>query len=87
MVSSISNLKIYFQKLFPETFSKSSSNKLLEQIEIITPPPGEPFWSSTDSPLGIYLILEGKVRLLDSQDNLVASLLPGIIIGQTSLFP
>jgi HlyB family type I secretion system ABC transporter len=56
--------------------SESQLQQFLEQLQIIEPNPGELFWSS-DAGGGIYLILAGKVRLIDREDNLIASLTEG----------
>jgi HlyB family type I secretion system ABC transporter len=87
MVVSSSNLNQQFKQTFNQTLSESVLNKLYQQLEISEPEPGEPFWNSVSSPPGIYFILEGKVRLLDAQDNLLVSLSAGMALGQISLFP
>ena len=87
MVFSPPNLNQQFQQAFNNTLSESDLNYLLDKLQIISPNPGEPFWDARSSRAGIYLILEGKVRLLDPQDNLLVSLPPGMIFGQMSLFP
>ena len=87
MVFSPPNLNQQFQQAFNNTLSESDLNYLSDKLQIISPNPGEPFWDARSSRAGIYLILEGKVRLLDRQDNLLVSLPPGMIFGQMSLFP
>ena len=86
MVSSFLNFERQFKQAFNNTLPESDFKSLNKKISILDPDPGEPFWSSSSSP-GVYLILEGKVRLLDRQDNLVASLSAGMMLGQSSLFP
>lgn len=87
MVFSPPSLNQHFQQAFNHTLVESDLNDLLQKLQIISPAPGEPFWDSRSSPAGIYLILEGKVRLLDHQDNLLVSLSEGMMLGQMSLFP
>jgi CRP-like cAMP-binding protein len=58
-----------------------------KQIEILEPTPGKRFWQAVDAGAGIYIILAGKVRLLDSIDNLVTSLGAGSSFGELTLFP
>lgn len=86
MVVSSSSLFQKFKQAFNVVLSGSELDLLYQQLEIIKPEPGEPFWNSASSSPGIYLILEGKVRLLDDQDNLLVSLSEGTILGQISLF-
>ena len=87
MVFSSLDLSQQFKQAFNHTILGADLDRLLKKAQIIDPSPGEPFWSSDSSPPGIYLILEGKVRLLDRQENLVVSLSPGMMLGQISLFP
>ena len=56
------------------------------KLELIKPSPGELFWSSNEGKVGVYLILQGKVRLLDNSDNLIVSLTVGKLFGQVTLF-
>ena len=86
MVSSSLDFNRQFKQAFNNTLSESDLKSLTKKISILAPNPGEPFWSASASP-GVYLILEGKVRLLDRHDNLVASLSTGMMLGQMSLFP
>ena len=57
------------------------------KLELIQPDPGQLFWDSNGGKVGVYLILQGKVRLLDYEDNLVISLTVDKLFGQISLFP
>lgn len=86
MVVSPSNLH-QFEEAFNGSLSETQINRLYQRLQIINPDLGELFWDSTSSPPGIYLILEGKVRLLDEHDNLLISLSSDKVLGQCSLFP
>ena len=57
----------------------------LQQINLLEPKMGELFWHSQDTEPGIYVIVEGKVRLIDRDDNLVVSLEAGSF-GEQTLF-
>lgn len=87
MVVSSQDINQQFRQSFTNTLPKSELDRLLKQLKIIEPSPGEPFWDSRTSQPGIYIILQGKIRLLDSNDNLIASLPEGSVFGQISLFP
>ena len=57
----------------------------LQQINLLKPKMGELFWHSQNTEPGIYIIVEGKVRLIDRDHNLVASLEAGSF-GEQTLF-
>jgi signal-transduction protein with cAMP-binding, CBS, and nucleotidyltransferase domain len=66
-------------------FSADQLEQFLAQLEVIEPKPGELFWRFEDGSGGIFLILAGKVRLIDHDDNLIASIAQGWL-GQIGLF-
>ena len=87
MTVSTSNLNRHFQQFFKQTIPEIAAERLIKEIEIIVPEPGELFWNSQSCSPGVYLILEGKARLVDERDNLLVSLSEGQLLGQISLFP
>jgi HlyB family type I secretion system ABC transporter len=87
MLVSSANLNQHLPQFFNHTLPKSVTDDFAKQLKIIIPEPGKAFWNSQSSPPGIYLILKGKVRLVDDQNNLLVSLSEGMSIGQISLFP
>ncbi|GAB1541070.1 hypothetical protein NUACC21_37400 [Scytonema sp. NUACC21] len=56
-------------------------------VEIVEPPVTKQFWQLTLTNPGIYIVLSGKVRLLDSAENLITTLSAGSSFGEASLFP
>lgn len=58
-----------------------------QEMSIVEPTITKQFWESTQTNAGLYIILTGKVRLLDSADNLITTLSSGSIFGEASLFP
>ncbi len=58
----------------------------LKQVKFITPKVGK-FWQGTEVESGIYIVIAGKVRLLDAAGELIASLEAGAAFGQFTLFP
>jgi ATP-binding cassette subfamily B protein len=63
-----------------------------EEIDLLEPSPGKLVWQGKDldrspSPDGIYIILKGKARLLDSQNNFLVSLETRAVLGAMTLFP
>ena len=59
----------------------------LENIEIQQPPSGQQFWQTTKNDAGVYIILSGKVRLVDSDRQLIVTLNQGDSFGENTLFP
>jgi len=70
-----------------QTLSEPELANCCKQTEILEPTPGKRFWQAVDAGAGIYIILAGKVRLLDCTDNLVTSLGAGSSFGELTLFP
>lgn len=60
---------------------------LQTQIQLFTIDPGTTFWHSGGDNPGIYIILTGKVRLFDLQDERIATLTVGQSFGESTLFP
>ncbi len=70
-----------------ETLSETDLQNCIANVEILEPPPAKQFWQSVDASPGIYIILGGKVRLLDISENLIATLTSGSSFGDLTLFP
>ena len=58
----------------------------IEQIKICEPDMGKLFWRSLDVAPALYIILQGKVRIIDRHDNLVISLSAGESFGELTVF-
>jgi HlyB family type I secretion system ABC transporter len=74
-------------EMLGETLTKKELQSCLASMEIVEPPVAKQFWQSVDMNPGIYVILTGKVRLLDSFDNLITTLSAGYSFGELTLFP
>lgn len=74
-------------KTLGQQLSEPELSTCLEQIQFLEPTPGKPFWQAANAAIGIYIILAGKVRLLDQNDGLIASQETGQSFGELSLFP
>ncbi|MBF2065795.1 MAG: peptidase domain-containing ABC transporter [Calothrix sp. C42_A2020_038] len=72
---------------FGERLSQQELDSYSEAIEIFKPLPFKPFWQAAGSKVGIYVVLAGKVRLLDNANNLIATLSTGASFGELTLFP
>ncbi|OUL23068.1 peptidase C39 [Nostoc sp. RF31YmG] len=58
----------------------------LDKVKFITPKIGK-FWQGTEVEPGIYIVIAGKVRLLDAAGELITTLEAGDTFGQFTLFP
>ena len=86
MVVSQQSLKQQLNNSLNNIFDAAQLKKCLQKLQIVEPNPGELIWSSQASEAGVYLIIEGKARLLDEDDNLIVSLAEGWF-GHITLFP
>ena len=70
-----------------QELSESDLSKCLQQIQFLESPTGKQFWQATDATVGIFIILAGKVRLIGSDDHLIASREAPESFGELTLFP
>ncbi|MFS0517156.1 peptidase domain-containing ABC transporter [Nostoc sp. UIC 10607] len=81
----------YLAEQITQTLGKSLSKEELDTclrgLEIVEPQVAKQFWQATTAEPGIYIVLSGKVRLLDSSNNLITTLLSGASFGDLTLFP
>ncbi|MBR8836520.1 MAG: peptidase domain-containing ABC transporter [Stigonema ocellatum SAG 48.90 = DSM 106950] len=69
-----------------ETLSDVDLQNCLATVEIVEPSVAKEFWYAADATPGIYLVLAGKVRLLDHAENLITTLCVGSSFGEVTLF-
>lgn len=58
----------------------------ITRIFVLEPTAGKLFWQSDKSDPGIYIVMEGKVRLFYA-DSLIATIEAGACFGENTLFP
>ena len=58
----------------------------IDRDDLLKPEMGKLFWHSQNAEPGVYIILEGKVRLIDRHNNLVVSLAAEESFGELTLF-
>ena len=69
-----------------ENISDRELQNCIETAETIDVPIAKLFWQVTEAEKGLYIVLEGKVRLLDYFENLVTTLCAGESFGEATLF-
>lgn len=73
-----------FNNTLGYSLSREEFQHCLQQVKFINPKVGK-FWQGTDAQPGIYIAITGKVRLLDSADELIATLEAGDSFGEFTL--
>ncbi|MEL6458524.1 MAG: peptidase domain-containing ABC transporter [Cyanobacteria bacterium J06621_15] len=72
--------------IFGESLAEQDIKSCLKDLEIFEPKPTKLFWQSTEAQPGVYVVLEGRVRILDDSDNLVVTVSSGTGFGEQTLF-
>lgn len=87
MVTSIPNSQVidFLNSGLGCKLSSSEWRMCERQIRYFKPEVGK-FWESRTAKVGLYLVLSGKVRLLDATDDLVTTLSMGETFGEFTLF-
>jgi ATP-binding cassette subfamily B protein len=81
------DLKQPITNILGETISEKSLQQCLLGLEILHPLAITQLWQANEAKPGIYIILSGRVRLLDHADNLIATISVGESYGELTLFP
>ncbi len=68
------------------SLSETEFQQCLQQVKFLNPKVGK-FWQGTDAEPGIYIVIAGKVRLLDNVGELITTLESGNSFGEFTLFP
>ncbi|MBW4630409.1 MAG: peptidase domain-containing ABC transporter [Iphinoe sp. HA4291-MV1] len=87
MVVSTQNLNQQLAQALGQSLSEQELLNCCKHLEILEPTPGKRFWQAAEENAGIYIVLAGKVRLLNRTDTLIASVGVGATFGELTLFP
>ena len=66
--------------------SEPEYSSCLKQIKFVEPKVGQ-FWQAAEAEAGIYIVIAGKVRLLNSEGDLITTLEAGASFGECRFFP
>ncbi|MTJ08932.1 peptidase domain-containing ABC transporter [Anabaena sp. UHCC 0204] len=80
-------LATHIKQTLGDSLSDQAVADCIQGLEIIEPPVAKQFWQADTAKPGIYIVLTGKARLLDSANNLITTLTPGSSFGELTLFP
>jgi CRP-like cAMP-binding protein len=70
-----------------ETLAPNDLSFCLRSMELLTPKAGQQLWTLSERSEGLYILLAGRVRLIDPEENLLLSLAPASTTGEFWLFP
>ncbi len=89
MVSTLSRQQLGEQlmSVLGQTIEQKELESCLAAVEIVEPPVAKEFWQSADMISGLYIIMTGKVRLLDSSEKLITTLGAWSSFGEQTFFP
>lgn len=87
MVQTSSSLEQLLDQAVGQFLPDSEMSRLGQDCELLNPAAGRRFWSFEDGAAGLYIVLAGKVRLVDQRDRLLTSLEAGAGFGELALFP
>jgi ATP-binding cassette, subfamily B, bacterial HlyB/CyaB len=76
----------HFQQTLGFALSKAETQSCLKQAKFFKPKVGK-FWQGVERSAGIYIVIAGKVRLLDRVEELITTLEMGDSFGEFTLFP
>ncbi|MDJ0675012.1 MAG: peptidase domain-containing ABC transporter [Calothrix sp. MO_167.B42] len=89
MVQDTSNRLISPQQLtniLGHRLSAPELSRCLKQIKYLEPKVGQ-FWQTDNTEAGIYIVISGKVRLINSAGELITNLGAGASFGECTFFP
>ena len=75
-----------FKKILGNSLAEADFQHCINQAEYLHPKVGK-FWRGSVAKPGIHIIMAGKVRLLDDNDELIITLGTGEAFGEFTLFP
>lgn len=89
MIQDLSAIQIVgnsLREIFQLSLSEHELSSYLDQANFFQPSSATIVWNSTKAENGIYMVVRGKVRWLDADQNLVATAGEGMIFGESTLF-
>lgn len=75
-----------FNNILGYSLTAEEFQSCLTQVKYLNPKVGK-LWQGIAPESGIYIVIAGKVRILDNADELITTLEPGDSFGEVTLFP
>ncbi|MEO1375528.1 MAG: peptidase domain-containing ABC transporter, partial [Cyanobacteria bacterium J06635_10] len=73
-------------KVLGEVLTDGELQNCLQAVQFLEPATAKLFWQLKEAEKGIYIVLGGKIRLLDYSENLITTLSVGASFGEATLF-
>ncbi len=73
------------EEVFHITLTPAEYKNCLNKAQLISPDVGQ-LWTVPDIQTGLYIVLSGKIRLLDHDDEMIAALTAGQYFGEYTFF-
>jgi HlyB family type I secretion system ABC transporter len=86
MVNSCSISAAQWQAVLGKSLLQQDLEWLNQQLELVQVEPGQVFWHSRNSPAGLHLVLNGKVRLFSTIGEKLAVITADQVFGASTLF-
>jgi HlyB family type I secretion system ABC transporter len=82
----LSLLNQYLEQVLGHSLSLLEFTTCHQLAQILYPDVGQCFWQSSQTSPGLYVLLKGKVRLVDTSNNLLCSISAGSSFGERTWF-
>ncbi|MEM7725988.1 MAG: peptidase domain-containing ABC transporter [Cyanobacteria bacterium P01_A01_bin.45] len=86
LIASQTDFEKQFKIVLGENLTQQEVKSCFNLAQMLEPQVTKCFWESAISNSGIYIVIAGKVRLLDGADNLIATFISGDSFGESTLF-
>jgi HlyB family type I secretion system ABC transporter len=86
-VVSLNRFQPLLEKAIGCTLPGRTASDLYAQIQFIESPLSKAFWQSESAEAGLYVVLAGRIRLIDGDRNYLATVEEGQTFGELTLFP
>lgn len=85
--TSLEQVQRFLEKALEQSLSEKTVSDLRTSIKIIESPPNKVFWQSANAQFALFMVLKGRVRLIDGDRNYLTTLEEGQFFGDPTLFP
>jgi ATP-binding cassette subfamily B protein len=81
------NLDQLLEQVLTQKLTEQDLCDLKKETKNLSISPGKAFWNAQEADPGIYLVVGGKVRLFNANNELITTIESGEVFGLSTLFP